>query len=163
MGNVWHSWLTNANRGAWRAWLDVNGNGTSSAADGDAHAIFSDLSGTMTYLIKVGDAAPGMPAGATFISIGLPVVGGVEQLAFLGNVTGGGTTGGNSWGIWRSAPNGGALSLVLRTGEAIVTTQGTKTMRSVDFPVWRAPRRSLPRSRPMRRSLPTMLPSKFAC
>ncbi|MBX7208624.1 MAG: tail fiber protein [Verrucomicrobiaceae bacterium] len=133
VGNVWHSWLTNANHGAWKAWLDVNGNGTSSTADGDVNAIYTDLSGTMTLALKVGDAAPGI-ASATFSGFDLPVVGGTEQMAFLGTVTGGGTTSANNKGVWRSAANGGALTLVLRTGDTMSTTQGVKTISNVDFP-----------------------------
>ncbi|MBX7212368.1 MAG: hypothetical protein K1X78_28945, partial [Verrucomicrobiaceae bacterium] len=119
--------------GAWKAWLDVNGNGTSSTADGDVNAIYTDLSGTMTLALKVGDAAPGI-ASATFSGFDLPVVGGTEQMAFLGTVTGGGTTSANNKGVWRSAANGGALTLVLRTGDTMSTSQGTKTISNVDFP-----------------------------
>jgi hypothetical protein len=134
VGNVWHSWLTNLNHGAWRGWLDVNGDG-SSAAPADVQAIYTDLSGTMSMIVKVGDQGPGMPAGANFSAFDLPVVGGVEQMAFLGTVTGGGVTAGtNDKGVWRSAPNGGALTLVLRTGDTITTTQGVKTIKNVDFP-----------------------------
>ncbi|MBX7208126.1 MAG: hypothetical protein K1X78_07440 [Verrucomicrobiaceae bacterium] len=133
VGNLWHSWLTNANHGAWKGWLDVNGNGTSSTTDGDVNAIYTDLSGTMTLALKVGDAAPGI-GGATFSGFDLPVVGGTEQMAFLGTVTGGGTTSANNKGVWRSAANGGALSLVLRAGDTMTTTQGVKTISNVDFP-----------------------------
>ncbi|MBX7212045.1 MAG: FG-GAP repeat protein [Verrucomicrobiaceae bacterium] len=133
VGNVWHGWLTNANHIALRAWLDVNGNGISSAADGDVNAIFTDLSGTMTYMLKAGDPAPGI-SGAAFVSFGLPVVGGAEQYAILANVTGGGATPANNWGIWRSAAGGGSLTLVLRTGDPMTTTQGVKTILKVDFP-----------------------------
>jgi hypothetical protein len=136
VGNLWGGWLTNGNRGAWRGWLDVNGNGVSSAADGDVYAIYSDLSGVMKYVVRVGGEAdaPGMPAGAKFASFDLPVVGGAEQMVFRGNVTGGGTTAANNSGIWRSALNGGALTLVIRAGDVIATTQGSKTIRKVDFP-----------------------------
>ncbi|MBX7206992.1 MAG: hypothetical protein K1X78_01665 [Verrucomicrobiaceae bacterium] len=135
VGNLWHSWLTNATgRGAWKGWLDVNGNGTSSVADGDVHAIYSDLSGTMKLVTKIGDAAPDMPAGANFASFDLPVVGGVEQMAFLGTVTGGGTAAGNNKGVWRCAASGGTLKLVLRTGSTITTSQGVKTIANVDLP-----------------------------
>jgi hypothetical protein len=134
VGNVWHSWLTNLNHGAWRGWLDVNGDG-SSAAPADVNAIYTDLSGTMSMIVKVGDQAPDLPAGVNFSAFDLPVVGGAEQLAFLGTVTGPGITAGvNDKGVWRCAPNGGALSLVLRIGSTITTTQGVKTIKNVDFP-----------------------------
>ncbi|MBX7211278.1 MAG: choice-of-anchor D domain-containing protein [Verrucomicrobiaceae bacterium] len=134
VGNLWHSWLTNANHGAWKGWLDVGGDGTSSTAAGDVNAIYTDMSGTMSMLLKVGDAAPGI-AGATFSGFDLPIVGGQEQLAFLGTVTGPGITAGtNDKGVWRCAPNGGALTLVLRIGDTMNTTAGTRTIKNVDFP-----------------------------
>lgn len=135
VGNLWHGWLTNGNHGAWLGWLDVNGDGSSSAAAGDVNAIFTDESGTMSMLLKVGDAAPGI-AGASFSSFDLSVVGGSSQsefLAFLGKVTGGGTTAANNQGVWRSA-GGSPPTLVLRTGDLLSTTQGTKTVQKVDFP-----------------------------
>ncbi|MBX7207786.1 MAG: tandem-95 repeat protein [Verrucomicrobiaceae bacterium] len=133
VGNLWHGWLTNANLGAWRGWLDVDGNG-SSAAPTDVYAIYTDLSTTMKLAVKVGDAAPDMPAGAVFSTFDLPFVGGAQQYAFLGTVSGGGTTASNNKGIWRSAANGGALRLVIRTGDPMNTTQGTKTIKTIDVP-----------------------------
>ncbi|MBX7207361.1 MAG: hypothetical protein K1X78_03525 [Verrucomicrobiaceae bacterium] len=132
VGNVWHSWLTAANHGAWRGWLDLNGDG-SSAAPADVQAIYTDLSGTMSMIVKVTDSAPGI-AGATFSAFDLPVVGGAEQMAFLGAVTGGGTTPANNKGLWRSAANGGPLALMLRTGDSMVTSQGPKTVTNIDLP-----------------------------
>jgi hypothetical protein len=56
-------------------------------------------------------------------------------MVFIGKVTGGGVSAGiNDQGIWRSAPNGGALSLLIRTGDSMTTTAGTKTIAKVDFP-----------------------------
>jgi hypothetical protein len=79
VGNVWSGWLNKANHGAWRAWLDVNGNGVSSAADGDVNAIFTDINGgVMEMAVKVGDSAPGID-GASFASMDLPVVGRLGQ------------------------------------------------------------------------------------
>jgi hypothetical protein len=132
VGNMWHSWLTNANHGAWISWLDVDGNGTSSAPN-DVYSIFTDLSGTMSMVLKVGDPAPGI-AGATIFSFDLPIVGGQEQYVFLGKVTGGGTTNADNQGVWRSAPNGGALSLIIRTGDSMTTTEGVKIVQKLDFP-----------------------------
>ena len=68
-------------------------------------------------------------------TVDLPIVGGQEQMVFIGKVTGGGVTAGvNDQGIWRSAPNGGALSLLVRTGDTMTTTAGVKTIAKVDFP-----------------------------
>jgi hypothetical protein len=133
VGNVWGGWLANSNRGAWKAWLDVNGNFTSAANDGDVHAIYTDLSGSMQLGVAVGDAAPGT-TGATFSGFDLPVVGGNDQYAFLGTLEGGDTTADNNQGVWKSAASGGALTLVIRKGDVINTTEGNKTVEKMDFP-----------------------------
>ncbi|MES2737885.1 MAG: choice-of-anchor D domain-containing protein [Verrucomicrobiota bacterium] len=132
VGNLWGGWLTQGNRGAWKGWLDVDGNGTS-AAPTDKHALYADTSGTMALIVTVGDAVPGVP-GATFTGFDLPVVGGQEQLAFLGNLTGGGSTSADNEGLWRQDSNGGPLALALRKGQAVTTTQGVKTIQKIDFP-----------------------------
>ena len=89
----------------------------------------------MSMLIKVGDPAPEI-VGATMASFDLPIVGGVEQLVFLGKLTVGvgGVTAADSQGLWRSASNGGALSLVLRTNQPMATSQGAKIVSKIDFP-----------------------------
>ncbi|GAA5150227.1 hypothetical protein GCM10023213_48900 [Prosthecobacter algae] len=133
VGNPWGGWLTNSNLGAWRAWLDVDGDGISSTADGDVNAIFANLSGAMQLAVKVGDAAPGT-AGASFSGFDLPMVGGNNQYAILGNLTGGDTVTGNNQGLWKSGPNGGALTLAIRKGESIPTTEGPKVVTKIDVP-----------------------------
>ena len=133
VGNLWTPWMSNANHLAFRGWVDVDGNGTSGNGT-DVHGLYTDASGTMTMVIKQGDAAPGMPVGATMVNMDLPVIGGVEQMAFIGTVTGGGTTSANNQGIWRQSANGGALSLVVRTGDSVSTSQGAKVISKLDFP-----------------------------
>ncbi|WP_345738783.1 cadherin repeat domain-containing protein, partial [Prosthecobacter algae] len=133
VGNPWGGWLTNSNLGAWRAWLDVDGDGISSTADGDVNAIFANLSGAMQLAVKVGDAAPGT-AGASFSGFDLPMVGGNNQYAILGNLTGGDTVTGNNQGLWKSGPNGGALTLAIRKGATITTTEGPKVVTKIDVP-----------------------------
>lgn len=132
VGNVWGGWLTNGNRGAWKGWVDLDGNGTS-AAPTDVHGIYANTSGSMELIVKVGDAAPGV-AGATFTGFDLPLVGGQEQAAFLGVITGPGITSANNQGLWREGANGGGLALLLRTGDTISTTAGAKTVQAIDFP-----------------------------
>lgn len=132
VGNPWGGWLTNSNRGAWRAWLDVNGDGTS-AAPTDVHAIYTNLSGSMQLAVRAGDAAAGT-TGAVFKGIDLPVVGGSNQYAFLGTLESGDTVTGNNQGLWKSGPNGGSLLLVLRKGDVMTTTEGGKTISKVDLP-----------------------------
>ncbi len=133
VGNPWGGWLTNSNLGAWRAWLDVDGDGISSTADGDVNAIFANLSGAMQLAVKVGDAAPGT-TGATFSGFDLPMVGGSNQYAILGNLTGGDTVVANNQGLWKSGPNGGPLALAMRKGETIPTTEGPKVVTKIDVP-----------------------------
>ncbi|MBB5037502.1 beta strand repeat-containing protein [Prosthecobacter dejongeii] len=132
VGNPWGGWLTPSNRGAWKAWLDTNGDFTS-AAPTDRHAIYTDLSGAMQLAVTVNDAAPGT-AGATFSGFDLPVVGGDNQYAFIGNLAGGDTVPENNQGLWKSAPNGGALTLALRKGDAVATSEGSKTVSKIDLP-----------------------------
>lgn len=134
VGNTWTGWLTNLNRGAWKTWIDLNGDGVSKAPT-DGYAIFSDASGTLRMVVKTGDAAPGIP-GAVFSNFEIPMIGGQEQVIFFGKVTGPGIVAGvNDKGLWRQQPNGGTLELVLRTGDPLVTTlHGTKTVFNMDFP-----------------------------
>lgn len=134
VGNTWTGWLTNQNHGAWKTWIDLNGDGVSKAPT-DGYAIFSDASGTLRMLVKTGDAAPGVP-GAVFSNFEIPMIGGQEQVIFFGKITGPGIVAGvNDKGLWRQQPNGGELELVLRTGDPLVTTlHGTKTVHNMDFP-----------------------------
>lgn len=149
VGNIYNGWLTNANHGAWLGWVDTAGDGIS-AYPADTFGIYTDTSGTMRLLISSGDAAPGV-AGATMFFIDHPVCGGAEQVAFIGTLTGGGVSAGiNDKGVWRTSSNGGALSLVLRTGDTMsVSINGattTKTIANVDIPgsgyaehIWETP------------------------
>ena len=134
VGRISGGWLTAAtgDRGAWLGELDAGGDGTSIPAPGDVQAIYSDLSGTMKLAVKQGDVAPGMP-GATFATLDVPAVGGTQQMAFIGTAEGGGRTAGNNKGVWRSANNGGALTLVLHTGSPLATAQGTKIISDISF------------------------------
>ncbi len=135
VGNIWGGWLNNQNNGAWRGWVDVNGDGSTTGYPADKLGIFTDISGTMSLLIKSDDPAPGI-AGANIVFIDHPVVGGAAQnefLAFVGTVTGGGTTSANNKGIWRSQ-TASTPALVARTGDTITTSLGVKTIADLDIP-----------------------------
>lgn len=136
VGNLWNGWLNQNNRGAWRGWVDTAGDGIS-PFPADTYGIYTDIGGTLRLLISVNDSAPGI-AGATHASLDHPVVSGASggpngYLAYIGTVTGGGTTAANNKGIWRST-NGGAPVLVLRTGDTMSTSQGSKTVANIDLP-----------------------------
>ncbi|MCW0219917.1 MAG: hypothetical protein OJI67_16450, partial [Prosthecobacter sp.] len=88
---------------------------------------------SMQLGVAVGDAAPGT-TGASFSGFDLPVVGGNDQYAFLGTLAGGDTTTDNNQGVWKSAASGGALTLVIRKGDVINTTEGNKTVEKMDLP-----------------------------
>ncbi|MBX7211996.1 MAG: hypothetical protein K1X78_27065 [Verrucomicrobiaceae bacterium] len=138
VGNLWNGWLTATNRGAWKGWVDMDGNG-SSAAPNDVHGIYTDLEGFMELLVKVGDSVTDIP-GATFASMDLPVLADAadgqesEYIAFLGTVSGAGINAGNNKGLWRANAVDGQLHLALRTGDTMVTSQGTKTIANIDLP-----------------------------
>jgi hypothetical protein len=136
VGNLWNGWLNLANHGAWRGWVDTAGDGIS-PYPADTFGIYSDIGGTMRLLLASGAAAPGV-AGATMFAIDHPIVSGntvgSEYVAFLGTVTGGGVTAGtNDKGVWRST-NGAAPTLLLRTGDSMTTSQGSKVVFDIDIP-----------------------------
>ncbi len=128
-GNPWGGWLTRngSNRGAWRGWVDLNGDGKLSTRNvGDVHGIYANTDGTMRLIAAEGDLAPG-GLGAFFASFDHPVAGGQNQVAFIASM--GGV---NNMGVWRQAPNGGPLSLIIRTGQQIpVEVDGVTTPRTI--------------------------------
>lgn len=134
IGNTWMGWLSNQNHGAWKVWLDTNGDGVSKAPT-DVHALFTDASGTLTMVAKVGDDAVGI-VGAKYSSFEIPMIGGQEQMIFFGKITGPGVVAGvNDKCLWRQQPNGGTLELVLRTGDPLATSlHGSKIVHNIDFP-----------------------------
>lgn len=128
VGNPWSGWLNANNRGAWKAWLDFTNPLVS-----DVHAIYTDLSGVMQLAMQQGGAAPGA-GGAVFASFDNPVLGGSNQFAIVATLSGAGVTTANNQGLWKSSVNGGPLSLVLRKGESVPTSEGTKVVEKIDLP-----------------------------
>lgn len=132
VGNLWSGWLNGDNNIALRGWVDMNGDGNS-AAPTDVHGIYTNTSGSMELLVKVGDPAAEVP-DAIFTGMDLPVIGPNGIVAFIGTVAGTGITAANNTGVWTHVP-GGSLDLVLRTGDTVNTlNQGGKTVQKIDFP-----------------------------
>jgi hypothetical protein len=94
---------------------------------GETRAIMGSTGGTMRIIAKVGDAAPGL-AGETFTNFDHPVIGDGDQVAFTASTNTG------SYGIWKQAPGGGALSLVMKAGDTISTSEGDKVVSQVSLP-----------------------------
>ena len=92
----------------------------------ETRAIVTDTSGTLTVIAKVGDAAPGL-AGETFTSFDHPVIGDNGQTAFIAATNA-------HVGLWRQAPGGGALSLVLTVGDTLNTGNGPETVSQIIIP-----------------------------
>ena len=94
---------------------------------GETRAIMGSTGGTMRVIAKVGDAAPGL-AGETFTNFDHSVIGDGDQVAFTASTNAG------SYGIWKEAPGGGALSLVIKVGDTITMTEGDKVAAQISLP-----------------------------
>jgi hypothetical protein len=93
----------------------------------ETRAILGSTGGTLRVIAKVGDAAPGL-AGETFVNFDHPVIGDGDQIAFAASTNTG------SYGVWRQAPGGGALSLIMKVGDTISTSEGNKVISKISLP-----------------------------
>ncbi|MBL9182814.1 MAG: M36 family metallopeptidase [Verrucomicrobiaceae bacterium] len=93
----------------------------------ETRAIMGSTGGTMRVIAKVGDAAPGL-AGETFANFDHPVIGDGDQVAFTASTNTG------TYGIWKQATGGGALSLVMKVGDIISTGTGNKVVAEIALP-----------------------------
>lgn len=138
VGNTWGGWVTanGDNRSAFRAWVDTNKNGLPSARnDGDVYGIYANTDGdgsTMRLIVREGEAAPGLP-GYSFEYFDHPIVGGLNQVAFIGEARSGVTV---QRGVWRQSPNGGPLFLLMKLGDSIQTSVNVapKIVNGISFP-----------------------------
>jgi hypothetical protein len=133
VGNTWGGWVTanGDNRSAFRAWVDVNKDGTASSRGvGDVYGIYANTDGVMRLIAREGTEAPGLP-GYTFEYFDHPIVGGLNQTAFIGEARLGATI---QRGVWRQSPNGGPLFLLLKLGDSVNTSEGSKVVNGISLP-----------------------------
>ena len=98
------------------AFLSISLTGT--GVDGtNSAAIFSDVGGTLSLVARAGDAAPVVGAAVSFGFPGNPNLNGQGDIAFASVLTGTGVDGTNDTAIFSDV--GGALSLVVREGDAV--------------------------------------------
>lgn len=81
-------------------------------------SLWSDSSGTLTLLARMGSQAPGTDPGVVFEHFSPPVVNGSGLTAFRATVSGPGVDNSNSLGIW--SDGFGSLLLVARAGDFAV-------------------------------------------
>jgi hypothetical protein len=81
----------------------------------------------MRVIAKLDNAAPGLP-GEVFVNFDHPVIGDGDQVAFTA------ATDAGTYGIWKQAPGGGALSLVMKVGDIISTGTGNKVVAELALP-----------------------------
>jgi hypothetical protein len=81
-------------------------------------AIWAGLPGSFGLVVRTGDNAPGMPAGAVFSDLGFganSVPNSTGAIVVKATTTGGGVTSADDEGLWVGGP--GALALALREGD----------------------------------------------
>ena len=118
--------LNGAGQTAFVAFL--TGSGVTSANNS---GIWSEGSGSLTLVARMGDPAPGTPSGvnySNFTSPNTPLLNGAGQTAFLADLAGSGVTTTNDRGIW--SEGSGALALVAREGAAAPGTPSGVTYSS---------------------------------
>ena len=93
----------------------------------ETRAVVGNTGGAMRVIAKVGDAAPGL-AGETFGNFDHPVIGDGDQVVFTA------ATNAGSYGIWKEVSGGGALSLVMKAGDTISTSEGDKVVSQISLP-----------------------------
>ena len=86
--------------------------------------VWSEGSGSLALVARLGSPAPGTAEGVTFISIFPgPVMNANGQVAITAWLTGEGVDGSNNFGVWAEDRNG-LLTLVIREGDQIEVAPG---------------------------------------
>jgi hypothetical protein len=79
--------------------------------------IWSEGSGSLSLIARMGDAAPGTDPGVVFSRMGDPGFNDASQIIFKGHLTGPGVDDTDNWGLW--SERDGSLSLITRAGNAV--------------------------------------------
>ncbi len=99
--------------------------------------IWSQASGNLELVARIGDQAPGTPNGVTYLTlIGPPVLNSAGQTAFTATLTGNGVNVHNDEGIWLGGS--GNLVLVVRQGNPAPDTPNDVYYGSLGLPVLNA-------------------------
>ncbi len=88
-----------------------------------ATGLWSEGSGKLALVVRVGDAAPGTGAGINFAGGGHPAFNDAGHTAFWAVVSGPGVNGGNDTGLWAEDPSG-ELTLIVREGDPLEVAPG---------------------------------------
>jgi hypothetical protein len=88
------------------------------------NGIWSDVSGSLSLVVRAGDHAPGTPSGVAFQEISDTNVffNGSGKIAFAAGLTGAGADATNSYGIWSN--RSGAFGPVMREGDSAPGVNG---------------------------------------
>lgn len=109
--------------------------------DTNDECVLSNNTGSMAFVAREGDRAPGTPEGVFFD--GAPIFGafstsslsmnGAGQVLFLGSLDGPGVDDTNRRGVWQHDPDSG-LRLIVRQGDEIEVAPGdTRIMEDIQF------------------------------
>jgi hypothetical protein len=107
-----------------------------SGVDPTNNGIWSEGTGNLELVARVGSHAPGTAAGVVFRNFGNPgvnetlVLNAQGQVAFAATLTGDGVDISNDRGIWATDPDG-QLQLIARTGDALQIAPGDS--RTIDY------------------------------
>ena len=101
--------LNNAGQTAFRAFLTGSGVDITNSS-----GIWSEGSGNLALVARLGSQAPGTPSGVNYGTFSDPVLNNAGQTAFFANLSGTGVDSTNDQGIW--SERSGSLALVARAG-----------------------------------------------
>jgi hypothetical protein len=86
----------------------------------------------LSLVARTGDPAPGTPTGVVFANVSAPVFNAANLMLFLGQLTGPGVTGQNSYGYWVADKNG-PPQLLYRQGDPVANAGAGVTLSGIPF------------------------------